>query len=194
MKLIKAADKEQWKRIRVLYEEAFPACEKKPFWLIRKKNREGKADVWYLEKEGVFAGLAITMNAKELVLLDYFAIDGQIRGRGLGSEALKALLTYYAGKKFFLEIENVYEPSENEKQRKMRKQFYLKNDLTEQRILAKVFGAELEVLGYRCSIDFETYRHVYEAVYGKRAAKGVALLPYPEKAEEELREKIAWEQ
>ena len=74
MKLVKAAERAQWKAIRKLYEGAFPACEKKPFWLIRLKNKQGRADVWYLEEDGQFIGLGITMSGPGLVLLDYFAI------------------------------------------------------------------------------------------------------------------------
>lgn len=181
MQLVKATGKEQWKQIQALYEEAFPACEKKPFWLIRMKNKEGKADVWYLENDGTFVGLAITMNAKELVLLDYFAIDESLRGQGFGSKGLLALQTYYSGRKFFLEAESVYDVCENSKQRESRKRFYLKNGMTEMEMIANVFGTNLEVLGYNCKLDFETYRSVYEYAYGKRAAEHVELVPYPKK-------------
>ena len=181
MQLVKATTKAQLKAIRTLYEEAFPDYEKKPFWMIRLKNKQGKTDIWYLEKDGVFAGLAITMNTKELVLLDYFAVDEKRRGKGLGSEALKALQTYYNGRRFFLEVESTYDECENAEQRKRRKQFYLKNNMTETKIMAKVFKTNMEVLGYGCQLDFPTYRFVYEYVYGKRIAENVIELPYPEK-------------
>lgn len=181
MQLVKATETAQWNMIRNLYEEAFPACEKKPFWLIQLKNKQGKADVWHLENNGTFVGLAITMNAKELVLLDYFAIDATLRGQGFGSEALKALQDYYSGRKFFLEAESVFIENENIVQRENRKRFYLKNGMTEMGMIANVFGTDLEVLGYNCKLDFETYRSVYAYAYGERAAKHVELVPYPKK-------------
>ena len=181
MQLVKATDSAQWKEIRDLYEAAFPACEKKPFWLIQVKNKQGKADVWYLENAGTFVGLAITMNAKELVLLDYFAIDEKLRGQGFGSEGLKALQDYYSGRQFFLEAESVFAESENAVQREQRKRFYLKNGMNEMEMIANVFGTDLEVLGYNCKLDFETYRSVYEYAYGKRTAAHVELVPYPKK-------------
>lgn len=181
MQLVKATESTQWKEIRSLYEEAFPPCEKKPFWLIQVKNKQGKADVWYLENNGTFVGLAITMNAKELVLLDYFAINESLRGQGYGSEGLKALQDYYSSRKFFLETESVYVESDNSEQREKRKRFYLKNGMTEMEMIANVFGTDLEVLGYNCKLDFETYRSVYEYAYGKRAAAHVELVTYPKK-------------
>ena len=181
MQLTKATSKAQWKKIHALYKEAFPECEQKPFWLIRLKNRQGKADAWYMGENGEFIGLAMTMNAKELVLLDYFAIDERRRGMGCGSEGLKALQTYYAGRKFFLEAESVYADCSNIEQRERRKRFYLKNGMSEMKMIANVFGTDLEVLGYNCKLDFDTYRSVYQYAYGKWAYKNVELVPYPEK-------------
>ncbi len=181
MQLIKATTKAQRKQIHALYERAFPDYEKKPFWLIRIKNKQGRADMWYLEHEGQFAGLAITMNAKNLVLLDYFAIDDDLRGKGIGSEALKSLQTYYTGRNFFLEIESVYDECDNLEQRQMRKQFYLKNGMTEMKMMVNLFGTDMEVLGHECKLDFMTYASVYEYAYGKRVRKNVTSKEYPVK-------------
>lgn len=180
MQLEKATTRAQWKEIRKLYEAAFPECEKKPFWLIRVKNKQGKADMWYLKENDVFVGLAITMNHKNLVLLDYFAIDEKMRGKGVGSTALKALQTYYAGRQFFLEIESVYEHSENLSQRKRRKQFYMQNDMTEMKMMVHLFGTNMEVLGYGCKLDFDEYQGVYRYAYGKRFASKIKQLEYPQ--------------
>lgn len=173
MQLAKATTRAQWKEIHTLYERAFPECERKPFWLIRLKNKQGKADMWYLKENDTFAGLAITMNAKNLVLLDYFAIDENLRGKGVGSEALKALQAYYSGRQFFLEIESVYEDCGNLSQRQRRKQFYEKNGMTEMNLMVHLFGTNMEVLGYGCSLDFEEYRSVYRHAYGKKLANKI---------------------
>ncbi len=79
----------------------------------------------------------------------------------------------YKNRKFFLEIESVYEKCENREQRKHRKQFYLKNGMTEMKIMVNLFGTNMEVLGYQCKLDFETYRSVYEYAYGKGILKNV---------------------
>jgi len=178
MRLVKAVKREHWRAIHKLYEDAFPDYEKKPFWLIRLKNIQGKADVWYIESERRFIGLGITMSAPGRVLLDYFAIEGSLRGMGYGSEALRALQEQYRDKQFFLEIESVYEECDNVEQRMRRKQFYLKNGMTEMKMMVNLFGTNMEVLGHGCKLEFEPYRAVYEYTYGSRVAKNVREVPY----------------
>jgi len=179
MKLVKAEKRAHWKAVHKLYESAFPDYEKKPFWLIRLKNKQGRADVWYLEEAGQFIGLGITMSAPGLMLLDYFAIDENLRGKGYGSKALKALQEQYADRHFFLEIESVYDECDNTEERIHRKQFYLKNGMTEMKIMANLFGTNMEVLGHGCRLDFATYSSVYKYTYGKRVMRNVREVPYP---------------
>ena len=99
----------QWAQIYKLYQKAFPASEKKPFPVILKKYREGKTDVWRFTRDGSFAGLIITINGDENVLLDYLAVEEHRRGTGIGSQILQCMRSRYAGKGVFLEIESVYE-------------------------------------------------------------------------------------
>ena len=170
MDLIQAKTQEQLDRIFALYEEAFPSCERKPFSHMVEAGARGQADLLYLEEDGAFCGLAITMKDRDLVLLDYFAIDAGRRGGGNGSAALKALLDYYKGKRFFLEIECLEPEAENLEQRKRRKAFYLRNGLTELGVAAEVFGTNMELLGYQMETTFDEYQGVYRAVYGEEKA------------------------
>lgn len=179
MELVKAVKREHWKVIRNLYQSAFPDYEKKPFWLIRLKNMQGKADVWYIEEEDRFVGLGITMSAPGLILLDYFAIDEKLRGRGYGSKALRALQEQYADRRFFLEIESIFDECDNVEQRMRRKEFYLRNGMTEMKMMVNLFGTDMEVLGYNCKLEFERYKTVYEYTYGKSVAKNVKKAVYP---------------
>lgn len=160
-----------------LYEAAFPGCEKKPFSSMLEKAAEGSVDMLMLEEDGEFAGLAITMKAGDLVLLDYFAIAGNMRSRGYGSRALQLLSEYYKGKRFFLEIESVYEEADNLPQRMRRKQFYLKNGLTELGIMANIYETDMELLGRDMSMTYEEYVDVYRIVYGEEKTKHIRQLP-----------------
>ena len=85
-----------WYKIKKLYMRAFPLNERKPFKLIKQKAKGSMSDVWMLDEDGEFLGLAITMNADDLVLLDYFAIHEKKRSVGCGSKALKLLQEKYA--------------------------------------------------------------------------------------------------
>lgn len=173
MGLIQARKLSQWRKIYKLYKSAFPGYEQKPFYLIWLTHKKGCVDVWAIEDEGDFSGLAITMNAGDMVLLDYFAIAEGKRGSGIGGKALRELQGHYKGKRFFLEIESVYTQAENLPERIRRKRFYLSNGMTEMKLMAKVFQTDMEVLGYNCTLNFKEYRSVYDQAYGKWAAKNI---------------------
>lgn len=119
----------------------------------------------------VFSGFAVTMNGNDLVLLDYFAICEEKRGKGLGGKSLRALQEVYRGKRFFLEVESLKVPADNMEERRRRKQFYLNNGMTELGVYAKLFGVEFELLGYECEVSFEDYFSLYDEIYGKYASK-----------------------
>ena len=173
MILKKATTIKDWKKIKKLYMSAFPSCERKPLSVIRYKQHKKTADVWLLEEEGEFLGLAITMNSLDLVLLDYFAIDDSKRGKGHGSKALNLLQEIYADYRFFLEIERTDVEADNIEERKRRKAFYLQNDMTELNVHAVLFGVKMELLGYQCNVNFEEYRNLYISNYGNLARKNV---------------------
>ncbi len=165
-----ASDKE-WSRLEQLYTEAFPDNERKPFSMIREKHREKQTDVWVIEEAGEFSGLAITMNSGDLVLLDYFAICAEKRGKSLGGASLRVLFEKYKGKRFFLEVESLAVPADNQEERRRRKQFYLNNGMRELGVCARLFGVEFELLGYECEVSFQEYFALYDDIYGSYASR-----------------------
>lgn len=150
-----------WLRLQGLYRSAFPRDERKPFGVIRRMFREGKADIWCVLANGKFAGLATTVNGEELVLIDYFAVSEKHRGKGVGRAAMECLLSLYAGRGVFLEIESPDRPGLDRDQRKRRKEFYLSCGFEELGVKAKVFGVYMELLGIGCKMDFQDYRRFY---------------------------------
>lgn len=161
-----------WLRVRLLYRQAFPRYERKPFHIIRRMNKEGRTDVWLAEKDGHFAGLATTINGGDVILLDYFAITKKLRRKGVGSRFLQALLDKYAGRGLFVEIEAAdRDDPTGEKHR--RKAFYLRNGLTDMNVVAILFGVRMELLGQGCSLDFDGYRAFYHDHYNAWAAEHV---------------------
>ena len=163
----------RWLRLYRLYRGAFPASERKPFGIIYKMYRRGKTDLWCLERDGEFAGLAATINSERLVLLDYFAVERRLRGQGIGSAAMEALQARYSGRGLFVEIESTRENAPNRSEREKRKRFYLASGLTELNTEARVFGVNMELLGSRCDLDFERYRAFYRDNYGPWAAEHI---------------------
>lgn len=170
LKLNKPRGLHRWAQVYLLYLQAFPRAERKPFWMILKIQRRGTTDIWCLERQGSFEGIAITINGPELILLDYFAVRKVSRGQGIGSAALDLLREAYRGKGFFLEIESTLEAASNLQQRLKRKRFYLSCGLEELGARAKLFGVDMELLGNNCSLDYDTYKTFYRDNYNSWAA------------------------
>ena len=163
----------RWLRLYRLYLDAFPREERKPFGIIYKMYRQNKTDVWYLMADGKFAGMAATINGSALVLLDYFAVVESLRGQGIGTSAMTALQECYQNRGFFVEIESTKADASNREEREKRKQFYCRCGMKELNTEANVFGVEMELLGSRCSLDFEEYRAFYRDNYGIWASEHI---------------------
>lgn len=157
-----------WLVIYRLYLQAFPAPERKPFSIIRRMHRQGRTDVWQILRDGKFAGFAATVNGDDLILLDYLAVKPADRGRGIGSAAMKLLLAQYHSKGLFVEIESTQNGGPEQQK---RRNFYLAAGFRDLGTSAMVFGVPMEMLGIRCSLDFEGYRAFYHDFYSPWAAE-----------------------
>ena len=155
----------------VLYLTAFPASERKPFGIILRMAKEGRADLWAIRSDGVLAGLAATVNGPEVVLLDYLAVSKKYRGWGIGTAALRTLMEQYSA--LFVEIESTYEPAANGTEREKRKQFYVNCGMVPLEVEADVFGVRMELLSHGCSMDFDGYRSFYREHYRPWAAEHI---------------------
>lgn len=162
-----------WLRIRLLYLSAFPPRERKPFSRIRGMYHQGRADVWCVKENEEFLGFASTVNSGEMILLDYFAVRKNFRGRGVGTRAMALLLEKYRGRGFFVEIESTKEDCPDIAARERRRQFYLSAGLQMLGVEARVFGVRMELLGIRCRMDWEDYRNFYRDHYSPWAAEHI---------------------
>lgn len=168
MRLISAEEDTVSRQLQELYVKAFPECERKPYAEIEEKRCGGTADVFAFEQDGSFCGLAISVKDKDIVLLDYFAIEDAFRNKGCGSRALGMLCEYYHGKRFILEVESTFEEASNKEQRAARKSFYLRNGWSELGIVAFIYETQMELLGYGAGVSFEEYRELYRNIYPER--------------------------
>lgn len=176
MRLAEAYGKEQIEQIRQLYEAAFPASEKKPFSLMLEKREQGWMEILSIEsEEGIFSGLAIAILYRDVVLLDYFAIAENMRGQGVGTQALHIIKERYKEKRLVLEIESTFRESENREQRLTRKGFYLRSGMTVMPYLVQLFGVEMEVLTCPAPVSYEEYFAVYENAFGEEKLRRVIL-------------------
>ncbi|MCF0134581.1 MAG: GNAT family N-acetyltransferase [Blautia sp.] len=140
-----------------LYESAFPSEEKKPVPFMEELYRKGITEFLVLEEKHEFAGLVILMKYEGVVLLDYFAVTESIRGKGIGSEVLSALLELYRDWKFVVEIEALVPEAGNLQERIRRKSFYMKNGLKETGVFAYVYETDFEILSSDGQLTYEQY-------------------------------------
>ena len=160
----------QWAEVYVLYQKAFPRSEKKPFSMIRSMYQKGKSDIWRFTRNGKFAGIIITINGEQTILLDYLAVEESQRGTGIGSEILQLMREHYAGKGVFLEIESVYEDCENKAERIRRKHFYEKCGMESMEVFVWLFGVKMELMSFGSKLTFEEYHAFYRDNYNQWAA------------------------
>ena len=181
--LKKAIGPLDWLKVYRLYIDAFPTSERKPFWVILQKVRAHKTDVWCLYAERRFAGFATTVNGDNEVLLDYLAVKKAWRGKGVGSNALRALIARYEPCGMMVEIESPFEPGEDQPERLRRKAFYQACGMETFGVMANVFGVAMELLGRNCRMTFDEYQTFYRVHYSPWAAEHLSELPYPETTE-----------
>ena len=162
-----------WFRVWQLYRQAFPPSERKPFSIIRSMYRKGQTDLWCIRKNSRFVGFASTVNSPEVILLDYLATVPQYRGQGIGSAALQLLKQQYLGKGVFVEIEETRDPGDDQPLRIRRRQFYESAGMVALDVTVMVFGVKMELLGWGCRMDFDSYKAFYHDHYNPWAAEHI---------------------
>ncbi len=157
--------------IKKLYSKAFPDNERKPFFLINKKIKEGKSEILAFFDNNVFVGFAINLVFNEYVLVDYLAIDESKQGQGYGSNALDLIKERYKEKQIFLEVEERNALADNSIQRELRYKFYLKNGFVSCGFKINFFFSKLEVLSYQKVISYNEYIDFQKYVMGSAFVK-----------------------
>ncbi len=120
-------DRAMQKELRALYLRAFPAEERLPFWLLRRRIRKSGGELFGVCEEGACVALVFLVPYADVLSLFYFAVMEEARGRGYGSRILAALQERFADRRIFLNIERLDEPCDNLPERQRRRDFYLQN-------------------------------------------------------------------
>ena len=116
-------------KIKALYNSAFPDDERAPFLMLALKSGRKGVDFWSVYSDGEWFGLAYAITEDDLTYLFYLAVSEEMRGKGLGSKAIRALMKKYCGNRFFLALEQLDKTAENYSERLERRRFYIKNGL-----------------------------------------------------------------
>lgn len=157
----------QWDQVKAIYMEAFPKAERKPFFLLRRAARKGKADLWLALDGETVAGFIAVVPYRDMVMVEYLAVSNQIRSKGTGSKLLAEVCRQYAGHRILLMIEQIDKHADNYEQRTARKRFYLKNGFEPSDFVALGSSGPMEVLCFRGKVSGDDFVEVQKHTLGR---------------------------
>ena len=158
--------------IREIYEgrmqEDFAKGEIKPLKRILELWGQGKYFCYGLYDEGKLAGYCflVVSERKDAVLLDYFAVSKEMRGKGCGSVCLGLLKEEIERRKFgtlILEVENPrFGKDEGERElRRRRIGFYIRNGMNLTHLRIFLYDVEYLVMTAKKQEMFRTAEQIY---------------------------------
>ena len=166
-------------QIRALYRERvtrdFPQDEIKPLAMIEKALARGEY-VCYgaVSEEDILAYayfVKLKQNEKPYALFDYYAVRQDIRGQGVGSQFIQALIAGPLREMdcVLLEVDDPVcaQTQEEAEIRNRRLAFYLRNGLRDADVKATVYGVQFKILTLPVgsALSREEVRKKYAALY-----------------------------
>lgn len=160
----------------------FPAAELKPLDRILFTMSTGLCRCFGLFENETLYGYSIFITPPDspYILLDYFAVVGDSRGKGIGSKFLSNLKqffneTYPNVKGFFIECESIRTASTSEEEsiRTRRISFYESNGCLPTLLGSNLFDVEYSICYYPLSNervpnnDFDALNHIYKNMFKK---------------------------
>lgn len=165
MELIKVTRKmPDYRSIKRLYKQAFPPEERAPFAMLMRKAV--KADFFALYDNEKWLGLAYIVSRGKLAYIFYIAVTPEQRGKGYGTEAMKALIEYYKDCRLFLALEQLDKSADNYEQRVKRHEFYKHCGLSELPYKIKEGNVIYDIMGVGGKVEPEEYRELIENYLG----------------------------
>ncbi len=134
---------------RTRLERDFPKNERKPLSSIRRMWECGSYEVRIFERDGEALAYAFFLRLGENGLLDYFAVDEEHRGEGLGTRFLSRLSECLRGIACVLveaEDPEKAETGRDRVRRERRLRFYERSAFRQTALTSTVFGADYRVL------------------------------------------------
>lgn len=123
----------------------FPINEQRPLDMMLDLMQKGQyIALGYYENE-ILIGYATIYYAKNIYLLDYFAIVKDYRAEGYGSSFLTSILKHYQNEALLLEVENPNIDPSPQKSRRMA--FYLRQEIIPLHINLYLYYVDYVLLG-----------------------------------------------
>lgn len=156
-----------------LFQDSFIPAELRPYKQMKELFEKNFFTIYAQYEKDKLLGTMIVWELKNCIYLENFAVNSQIRGRGLGSQFLKEFCRLYKDNFLFLEVEEPHDEVS-----KKRIQFYEKWGfvLNPYHYLQPTFRGHdqpvtLTMMTYPDSMTEEQYKtikkEIFEVVYQK---------------------------
>jgi GNAT superfamily N-acetyltransferase len=137
IKLIELKNSGEYKKIKSLYYNAFPIHERTPLFILLRKRKLKNVAFYCIYNYQEWIGFIYLIHNKNLLLIQYFAINDNFRSKGYGEEVISKIKNMYNGYRIILGIEKNDSKSKNDEQRIKRKRFYKKCGFRESGYIVK---------------------------------------------------------
>lgn len=164
--LKKITEKEDLKKAKKLYMEAFPAGERMPYFMLKHFADTDKCDFFKMDDNG-FAGLMFVVYYGDIVYIFFLAVVPEARGKGYGTKALDEAKKIFSGKRLILNMEEVDEKYDNFEQRVKREKFYKSNGFETSDYKTSEKDIVYEMMHYGEAVSFEEYSKLIQSLFGK---------------------------
>lgn len=149
------------REIKKLYLSSFPKEERLPWWVLRLLTiRKGTNITAYYEND-LFCGFTYDITEGDILFVMFFAVAGEIRGKGYGSAILDYLKNSHPDKEIMLHIEPLDETADNYPDRKRRFNFYQNNGFFDTEYDVDEVGGTFYVLSTTPTFDEKSYLQVF---------------------------------
>lgn len=161
------------REVKKLYESAFPAEERYPFWrMLLMKTLNPNVELLAYMRDGAFCGFTMTACSGKYLYINFIAVNPERRSGGIGSRILEALKLRFPGKALLVEVETPEAGTDNYAQRCSRIAFYEKNGFYDLGRSVSGQGGAYMIL----STDRDYRREDYLAIFRELSLKPVALM------------------
>ena len=156
------------KQIKHLYKTAFPIKERLPLPFLFHKTKNDASSFYAAVDNNEFVGFAYVIRYKNLVYINYLAIEENKRGNGYGTEILRKIKDIHPDCIITLLIEDTdVIHADNYDERIRRLDFYTRNGYEQLHVKVTEIGVKFELLGTEKKVTQSDYLKLMKNFLGR---------------------------
>jgi len=148
------------RRVERLYVTSFPANERRPFSQLLDDDT-GHCKVFAFLEEETFCGFFSVLSCMDIAHITFFAVEPSLRGKGVGSAALRLFHSQTPNMRVIVDIERPDEKYEDNAGRESRKRFYLHLGYEETDVKYRWQDEDYEILSFGGNVTNEDFHNFW---------------------------------